>query len=148
MRGWLLLFFPMFLVTGCDIGPFYDNPYCGLEGDQNHLYCQMGEKIPFLRSGEEVQFVDLCQQESNETGILSTRLFQNVKQEGRYLAIGGYCPVRGVVESVAEAASLDGASFDGLLIQVFAEETSEVEPVLPDLRALGANVELYQLESR
>jgi len=136
------------LIPGCDSGSFYDNPYCRLEGDQNQLFCQMGRQIPFWRSGDEIQFIDLCQQVSEDSGILLTRLFQSTNQEGRFLAIGGYCPVQDVLDSVVEAASLEGARFDSLLIQVFIDESSDVETVVPDLKSLGANVDVYQLELR
>jgi len=136
------------LIPGCDSGSFYDNPYCRLEGDQNQLFCQMGRQIPFWRSGDEIQFIDLCQQVSEDSGILLTRLFQSTNQEGRFLAVGGYCPVQDVLESVVEAARLDGARFDSLLIQVFIDESSDVETVVPDLKSLGANVDVYQLELR
>jgi|GEM_PF-7016372 len=136
------------LIPGCDSGPLYDNPYCRLEGDQNELFCQMGRQMPIWGSGDEIQFIDLCQQVSEDSGILLTRLFQSTNQEGRFLAVGGYCPVQDVLESVVEAARLDGARFDSLLIQVFIDESSDVETVVPDLKSLGANVDVYQLELR
>lgn len=146
-RCWFLLLCAVLLITGCDSGPFYDNPYCRLEGDQNQLFCQMGKKMPLFRSGDEIQFVDLCQQISEDSGILLTRLFQHIQQEGRFLAIGGYCPVQDVLESTAQAAKLDGVRFDSLLIQLFIDESSNIESVVPDLKSLGANVKVYQLES-
>src|SRR5690625_4340074 len=75
----------------------------------------MGKRMPFFRSGDEVQFIDLCQQVSYDSGILLTKLFQNVHHEGRYLAAGGYCPVQDVLESTAQDARLDGVRFDSLL---------------------------------
>jgi len=145
-RSWIVLLGAALLMTGCDSGPFYDNPYCRLEGDQNQLFCQMGKRMPFFRSGDEIQFVDLCQQVSQDSGILLTRLFQNVHQEGRFLAVGGYCPVQDVLESTAQAAKLDGVRFDSLLIQLFVDESSDIEAVVPDLESLGANVKIYRLE--
>ena len=145
-RRWVVLLGAAFLVASCDSGPFYDNPYCRLEGDQNKLFCQMGKRMPFFRSGDEVQFIDLCQQVSYDSGILLTKLFQNVHHEGRYLAAGGYCPVQDVLESTAQAARLDGVRFDSLLIQLFVDENSDVEAVVPDLESLGANVKVYSLE--
>ena len=148
LKSWCLMAILVLLIPGCDSGSFYDNPYCRLEGDQNQLFCQMGRQIPFWRSGDEIQFIDLCQQVSEDSGILLTRLFQSTNQEGRFLAVGGYCPVQDVLESVVEAARLDGARFDSLLIQVFIDESSDVETVVPDLKSLGANVDVYQLELR
>src|SRR5690625_6101971 len=66
-RRWVVLLGAAFLVASCDSGPFYDNSYCRLEGDQNKLFCQMGKRMPFFRSGDEVQFIDLCQQVSYDS---------------------------------------------------------------------------------
>src|SRR5690625_5945483 len=101
-RRWVVLLGAAFLVASCDSGPFYDNSYCRLEGDQNKLFCQMGKRMPFVRSGDEVQLIDLCQQVSHDSGILLTKLFQNVDHEGRHLAAGGYCLVRDVLEFSAQ----------------------------------------------
>ena len=96
----------------------------------------------------EIQFIDLCQQVS-EISAIADPIIPEYHQGGwRFLAIGGYCPVQDVLDSVVEAASLDGARFDSLLIQVFIDESSDVETVVPDLKSLGANVDVYQLELR
>lgn len=148
VRGYFALLMIALALAGCDHGPLYSNPYCRVSGEQNDLFCEMGRQVPWTRSGNHMQFVDLCQQVDDSSGILLVRLFQNVHQENKFLAIGGRCAVESVLEQIVVAANLDEVRFDGLLVHLFVDEQSNPEAEIFELRQLGAIVKRFQLDSR
>lgn len=132
--------------SGCNVFFEDKSPYCENDDQQSRVFCTMSKPLPYHLGSDDVQYFDVCADDSASVGMHMRMFLESSSETGRVSVVGGLCDVESALDEATVQWGSSSVDFDGVKVIVVLPSDQDASVFEAELQRLGSTVQTYSIE--